>query len=46
MHDYEDIILDSQESEEENCTHCPYKGEKCKSQCLEIKEVYNPFLFT
>lgn len=45
MYDYEDAILDRQESEGEDCSHCPYKGEKCKNQCLEIKEVYNPFLF-
>ena len=45
MYDWEDAILIRQESEVDECTICPHKCEKCKNQCMEITEVYNPFLF-
>lgn len=40
---YEDEILDRQESEADDCCCCPYANvEKCRSQCLEVKEIWNP----
>lgn len=38
MMDIEEMILARQESEAEDCLYCPYKGDKCRSQCLEITE--------
>lgn len=41
----EDAILDRQESEEDECKNCPYKGiDNCRNQCMEIIETYNPNL--
>lgn len=37
MRDYEDAILDAQESEADDCSICPYKGDKCRNQCEEVK---------
>ena len=39
MYDYEEKILISQDSMEEDCTNCPYKGINCKNQCSKIKSV-------
>jgi hypothetical protein len=33
--DWEELILARQESEADDCTNCPYKGEKCRNQCTE-----------
>lgn len=44
MTDYEEMILKSQESEEDECATCPYKGDKCNNQCMRIEKHYNPNL--
>lgn len=41
--DREEMILQYQESEIDDCHNCPYK-ENCKNQCMEIKAIYNPNL--
>ena len=41
--DREEMILQYQESEIDDCYNCPYK-ENCKNQCMEVKEIYNPNL--
>ena len=38
MSDYEDMILACQESEEDECSGCLYKGTKCNNQCMRIEE--------
>lgn len=38
MEDWEDAILIRQESEADECATCPHKGEKCRNQCMEIKD--------
>lgn len=40
----EENILIMQETMEEDCASCPYKGEKCKSQCMEKNTIINPNL--
>ena len=44
--DYEYLIL--ADCEEDNtadeCATCPYKGESCNSQCMDIIEIYNPYI--
>lgn len=44
MEDWEDAILERQESEADECKTCPYKGDKCRNQCMETKNIYNPNL--
>ena len=44
MFDMEEMILERQESMEDDCKNCPYKN-KCRNQCEEVTEVYNPNLF-
>lgn len=46
MEDWEDAILIRQESEADKCATCPHKGEKCRNQCMEIKNIYNPYLIS
>lgn len=46
MRDYEDVILDFQESEIDECMNCPYKGTQCQNQCMEIIVQYNQVLNT
>lgn len=41
--DREEMTLQVQESEIDDCHNCPYK-ESCKNQCMEVKEIYNPNL--
>lgn len=42
MPDYEWLILERQEdTETDDCVNCPYKGDKCQNQCMEIEEHYN-----
>ena len=43
MESWEDVILERQESEAEDCSDCEYKG-KCRNQCMEIQKIYNPNL--
>lgn len=43
MNDYENAILEQQESVSEDCATCEYKC-NCCSQCMEITEIYNPNL--
>lgn len=44
--DYEYLILANVDAENtvDECANCPYKGELCNSQCMEVTEVYNPYL--
>lgn len=44
MRDYEDAILDRQESEADQCAGCPYKGRQCNNQCEETQVTYNPYI--
>lgn len=44
MTDYEEMILAEQESEEDDCKACPYKGTKCRNQCMEVEYHHNPVL--
>ena len=44
MEDWKDAILIRQELEADECATCPHKGEKCRNQCMRIKNVYNPYL--
>lgn len=39
----EEKILMMQESMEDDCKGCPH-WENCNNQCMEIKEIYNPYL--
>ena len=43
MNDYENAILEQQESDSDDCATCEYKC-NCCSQCMEITEIYNPNL--
>lgn len=43
MNDYENAILEQQESVSEDCATCEYKC-NCCNQCMEITEIYNPNL--
>lgn len=41
----EEMILEAQESMEDDCKNCPYnKDYKCRNQCYEEAEIYNPNL--
>ena len=46
MIDYEYLILNN--SDEDNTTDerrtCPYKGQECNNQCMQVKAVYNPYI--
>ena len=48
--DYEEMILEQQETEKDDCAACPYKGTACRNQCMKItagrplEEIY-PQLF-
>lgn len=44
MKDYEDLILESQESESDECTTCPYRETACNNQCLRVDYHYNPLI--
>lgn len=41
--DIEEMILERQESEADECNACVYKT-KCQNQCMELEEHYNPYL--
>lgn len=40
---FEDIILEAQEAETDDCKNCPHKNH-CRSQCMDITVIYNPIL--
>lgn len=40
----EENILIMQETIEDDCKTCPYKGGKCRNQCMEENVIYNPNL--
>lgn len=44
--DYEYLILANcdEDNTTDECAHCPHKGESCDSQCMEVTEVYNPYI--
>lgn len=44
--DYEYLILANCDVDNtaDECASCPYKGELCNSQCMEIIEIYNPYI--
>lgn len=44
--DYEYLILNNanEENTADECVNCPYKEGLCNSQCMEITEVFNPYL--
>lgn len=44
--DYEYLILNNcdEDNTTDECANCPYKGEACKSQCMEVREIYNPYI--
>lgn len=42
-HSYEDAILESQESEVDDCVGCFYK-ENCRNQCERIQLHWNPMI--
>lgn len=43
--DYEEMILERQESDGNDCSSCPYAGiHTCRNQCMEIEEHWNPNL--
>ena len=44
MESYESAILEMQESEADDCADCPYKGNKCRSQCMSPGGITNPNL--
>lgn len=46
MIDYEGMILDMADIDNDidECVYCQYKGNKCKSQCEQVVEIYNPVL--
>lgn len=47
MIDYEELILDMAEDDggvADDCTTCPYRGDKCRTQCEDVEEIYNPYI--
>ena len=45
MGSYEDVILNNQESEADECLTCEFFGtDKCRNQCMETQNTYNPNL--
>lgn len=40
----EDVALIDQEDETDECHDCEYKGDAFRSQCMELKPIYNPNL--
>lgn len=43
---YEYLILNNNDEDNaaDDCANCPYKGESCNSQCMEVIEVYNSYI--
>ena len=45
MESYEDVILERQESEADECSVCEFSGtDKCRNQCMETQNTYKPNL--
>ncbi len=45
MRSYEDVILDRQEIENDDCKNCEFASVgKCKNQCEKRHTVYNPVI--
>lgn len=44
MRDWEDAILNRQESEADDCYNCPYKGIECDNSCETESVVINPIV--
>lgn len=44
--DYEYLILNNTDVDNttDECANCPYKGDLCRSQCMEVIEVYNSYI--
>lgn len=44
--DYEYLILNNNDEDNtaDECATCPYKGELCDNQCIEVTEIYNPYI--
>lgn len=43
--DYEEMVLEMQESDGNDCSSCPYAGiHTCGNQCMEIEKHWNPNL--
>lgn len=44
--DYEYLILNNADEDNttDECTSCPYKGKSCYNQCMEVTEIYNPYI--
>lgn len=44
--DYEYLILANcdEDNTTDECTNCQYKGNLCNSQCMEVTEIYNPYI--
>ncbi len=44
--DYEYLILNQNDEDNmtDECVNCPYKGEICNNECLEVIEIYNPYI--
>ena len=46
MVDYEYLILNNSDIDNatDDCKICPYKGQECNNQCMQVETVYNPIL--
>lgn len=44
--DYEYLILNNNDVDNttDECANCPYKGELCDNQCMEVTKIYNPYI--
>lgn len=45
MRSYEDVILNRQEIENDDCKNCKFASVgKCNNQCEKVHRVYNPII--
>ena len=46
MIDSEHLILNNSDENAttDECANCPYKGQECNNQCMQIETVYNPYI--
>lgn len=44
--DYEYLIFNNCDVDNitDECANCPYKEDLCNSQCMEVIEIYNPYI--
>ena len=44
--DYEYLILNNSDADNttDECKSCPYKGQQCNNQCMQVEAVYNPYI--